>query len=86
MSSAVARLRDLVEEKNLLFVEFKSCEDTETSGRDQVTLLCAHLDVLEYGRYATVWCQLALLLMSSSRSRRVTEDLSAASKLLLRTL
>ena len=62
MCSAIARLIDLVEEKDLLLIAMdKGNSDTNRSlSRDQILLLCALSDVMAYGRDMTGWCQLLL--------------------------
>ncbi|KAL7565117.1 hypothetical protein ACA910_005124 [Epithemia clementina (nom. ined.)] len=92
LSSAVSALLILVEEKGLLRVK-KESNDTECSNilvsDDQVILLCALLYVLEYGRDATGWCQLALPAMSATNETRTAAplgNLSETSKLLLPVL
>ena len=89
LSSAVSALMMLVEEKGLLRIR-KENNDILTSktsvSADQVVLMCALLDVLEYGRDATGWCQLALPAMSpvnEAKSAAPVGDLSETSKLLL---
>jgi len=63
MCYAIARLVDLVEEKDLLLIttgdKISGSEDKSFSD-DQITLLCSLLTVLKYGRDMTGWCQLLL--------------------------
>jgi len=87
MSSAVAKVCLLVEEKDLLEI---SSDPNKIMSEDQIVLLSALLDILSYGRDATGWCQLSLPAMSNSfsglKSDKPTSDLSESSKLLLPVL
>jgi hypothetical protein len=60
LSAGVARLCNLVEEKELLQRPFGETKGSSFYSRDQVLLLCALLDVMAYGRDMTGWCQLIL--------------------------
>jgi len=91
LSSSVAKVCQLVEEKELL----RELPGSRSGGvrclnDDQILLLSAILEILSYGRDATGWCQLALPAMSNSFSEisggKPPSDLSAASKLLLPVL
>ena len=92
LSSAVSSLLVLVEEKGLLRVRTDSVSTQSTCSHitsDQVVLVCALLFVLEYGRDATGWCQLALPAMSPTNEPKTSAplgDLSETSKLLLPVL
>lgn len=84
-SSAVTGLINLVQEKSLLRIR----NGNNSFGVDQVVLICALLNVLEYGRDATGWCQLSLPTMSPANettSPTYMGDLSESSKLLLPVL
>ena len=87
MSSAVSGLVLLVEEKGLL--KSTSTKSKAAYTKDQILLSCSLLNVLEYGRDATGWCQLALPAMSAANEGKTatpTGDLSESSKLLLPVL
>ena len=88
LSSSVAKVCLLIEEKNLLGQRRGSEGADQKMSDDQILLLSTLLEVLAYGRDATGWCQLSLPAMSNSFSDggKSTIDLSAASKLLLPAL
>jgi len=89
LSSAVSGLILLVEEKRLLYPLAGSISSERPYSADQIILLCSLLDVLEYGRDATGWCQLALPAMSSANEAKTAApmgNLSESSKLLLPVL
>ena len=67
LCSAIARLCDLVEEKNLLSIESSTGTSQEISSEnkgvlslDQVRLLYSMLNIMESGKENTGWCQLVL--------------------------
>ena len=60
LCSAIARLCDLVEEKNLLSIESSTGISQEISSLDQVRLLYSMLNIMESGKENTGWCQLVL--------------------------
>ena len=63
MCSAIAKLINLVEEKELLLVpkgEEKGKDGVRVFSQDQILLLCALSDIMKYGRDMTGWCQLVL--------------------------
>uniref|UniRef100_A0A7S3L431 BEACH domain-containing protein n=1 Tax=Amphora coffeiformis TaxID=265554 RepID=A0A7S3L431_9STRA len=88
LSSAMSGLCTLIEEMELLKNPLGMVHDEDSYSRDQVLLICALLDILEYGRDATGWCQLALPAMTATNEVRSARepDLSASSKLLLPVL
>lgn len=57
LSSAVSRVCLLVEERELLM---KPLGNQKTHTNDQVLLICAILNILNYGRDTAGWCQLIL--------------------------
>lgn len=61
-SSAISKLCNLIEEKELLQKPLGESVNVGSSGysRDQILLTCALLDVMAYGREVTGWCQLIL--------------------------
>ena len=60
LSAAVSRICVLAEEKELLQKPLAGTAKDPVYSRDQILLLCALLDVMEYGREMTGWCQLIL--------------------------
>lgn len=89
LSSAMSGLCTLIEEKELLKKPLGITQGKDVDfSRDQVLLICALLDILEYGRDATGWCQLALPAMTATTEVRMARhpDLSASSKLILPVL
>jgi hypothetical protein len=67
LCSAIARLCDLVEEKNLLSIKSSTSTSQEISSEnkgvlslDQVRLLYSMLNIMESGKENTGWCQLVL--------------------------
>ena len=88
LSSAMTGLCTLIEEMELLKKPLGMGHDEDIYSRDQILLICSLLDILEYGRDATGWCQLALPAMTTTSEVRSSRqpDLSASSKLLLPVL
>jgi hypothetical protein len=77
LSTAVARLCNLVEEKELLHKPFGKNEGTAAYSRDEILLLCALLDVLAYGRDISGWCQLILPTPPAFNTGNHDEDVAA---------
>ena len=77
MCSAIARLIDLIEEKDLLLIAMDTGDvnSNMSLSRDQILLLCALSDIMAYGRDMTGWCQ--LLLPTPPESSGESSDLKA---------
>lgn len=90
LSSAIAKLFTLVEEKELLTKPAQVADNgTRSFSGEQIVLICSFLGVLAYGRQASGWCQLPLPPMDQSgdkTSGRSFGDLTAQSTLLLPVL
>jgi hypothetical protein len=88
VSSAMSGLCTFIEEMEILKKPLGMSGDKSSYSRDQILLVCSLLDILEYGRDATGWCQLALPSMSPGNEApsRDQSNLSTGSKLLLPVL
>ena len=70
LCGAVARLCDMIEEKDLLHTS----SNNSRHSRDQVLLEAALLEVLSYGREMTGWCQLILPTPPDAMRQAVEEE------------
>jgi hypothetical protein len=80
LCGAVARLCDMIEEKELL----KRASNDRPHSHDQVPLAAALLEVLSYGREMTGWCQLILPTPPDVLRHAAEEEVSDSPEITLR--